>query len=104
MEKRKLWLFVSAASLLAASVAHAQTTASSPASTSAAADKAQRCQEVVVTAERRTVNLQTTAIAACVLTGADLAKKGVTSVDQLQPPLRGRTEAVWTEGGEGLLA
>jgi iron complex outermembrane receptor protein len=41
-------------------------------------------ETVVVTAERRAVDLQKTAIAATVLTGADLQRKGVTSVDQLQ--------------------
>ena len=40
--------------------------------------------EVVVTAERRTSNLQTTPIAATVLTGAELELKGVNAVDQLQ--------------------
>jgi iron complex outermembrane receptor protein len=40
--------------------------------------------EVVVTAERRTVNLQKAPVAATVLSGADLVKKGVISVDQLQ--------------------
>jgi iron complex outermembrane receptor protein len=40
--------------------------------------------EVVVTAERRTTNLQTTPIAATVLSGADLQKRGVFTVDQLQ--------------------
>jgi len=40
--------------------------------------------EVVVTAERRTVNLQKAPVAATVLSGADLVKKGVVSVDQLQ--------------------
>lgn len=40
--------------------------------------------EVVVTAERRPTNLQTTPIAAQVLTGADLQKRGVNSVEQLQ--------------------
>ena len=41
-------------------------------------------QEVVVTAERRATNLQKTPIAATVLSGDDLAKKGVMTVDQLQ--------------------
>ncbi len=56
----------------------------------AAAQAAQRTgdaatiQELVITAERRTENLQTTAIAATVMTGADLAKQGVVTVDQLQ--------------------
>ncbi len=40
--------------------------------------------EVVVTAERRTVNLQKAPVAATVLSGADLVKKGVVGVDQLQ--------------------
>ncbi|HEY3811963.1 MAG TPA: TonB-dependent receptor [Caulobacteraceae bacterium] len=41
-------------------------------------------QEVVVTAERRTTPLQKTAIAATVLSGNDLTKNGVFTVDQLQ--------------------
>lgn len=41
-------------------------------------------EEIVVTAERRSTNLQQTAIAATVLSGDDLANAGVTSVDQLQ--------------------
>jgi iron complex outermembrane receptor protein len=41
-------------------------------------------EEIVVTAERRRSNLQTTPIAATVLTGDSLASSGVTSVDQLQ--------------------
>ena len=40
--------------------------------------------EVVVTAERRSTNLQNTAIAATVLTASDLTRNGVFSVDQLQ--------------------
>jgi iron complex outermembrane receptor protein len=52
--------------------------------TTADATAAATVQELVVTAERRTENLQTTAIAATVLTGSDLEKKGVVSVDQLQ--------------------
>ena len=41
-------------------------------------------REVVVTAERRVTPLQKTPIAATVLTGDDLAKNGVFTVDQLQ--------------------
>src|ERR1700750_2431408 len=41
-------------------------------------------QELIVTAERRNENLQQTAIAATVITGADLAKQGIVTVDQLQ--------------------
>jgi iron complex outermembrane receptor protein len=40
--------------------------------------------EVVITAERRTVNLQQAAVAADVLSGAELAEKGVGRVDDLQ--------------------
>jgi iron complex outermembrane receptor protein len=46
--------------------------------------KATSVQEVVITAERRTVNLQKAPVAATVLTGKDLIKKGVIGVDQLQ--------------------
>ncbi|NWG52859.1 MAG: TonB-dependent receptor [Hydrogenophilaceae bacterium] len=41
-------------------------------------------EEIVVTAERRSTSLQTTGISASVLTGEDLADRGVTYVDQLQ--------------------
>jgi iron complex outermembrane receptor protein len=41
-------------------------------------------EEIIVTAERRRTNLQTTPIAATVLTGETLANSGVTNVDQLQ--------------------
>lgn len=41
-------------------------------------------EEIVVTAERRRTNLQTTPIAATVMTGESLANSGVTTVDQLQ--------------------
>ena len=40
--------------------------------------------EVVVTADRRSTNLQTTAVAATVLSQDDLARNGVVTVDQLQ--------------------
>lgn len=41
-------------------------------------------EEIIVTAERRRTNLQTTPIAATVMTGETLANSGVTTVDQLQ--------------------
>ena len=41
-------------------------------------------EEIIVTAERRRTNLQTTPIAATVMTGETLANSGVTMVDQLQ--------------------
>ncbi|MGO9931959.1 MAG: hypothetical protein ACLPV8_09115 [Steroidobacteraceae bacterium] len=59
--------------------AAAQTAASGP-----PASSADTLTEVVVTAERRHTDLQTTPIAATVLGGGDLASMGITSVDQLQ--------------------
>lgn len=61
-------------------LAQAQT---APAGTAKAASS-NTVQELVITAERRTENLQKTAIAATVMTGKDLQQKGIVSVDQLQ--------------------
>src|SRR5882757_8077827 len=47
--------------------------------------------EVVVTAERRHTDLQTTAISATVLSGTELANMGVTGIDQLQFATPGAT-------------
>ena len=77
--KATIWLNVSALALTWCGVANAQATG-----VAAEASKASVVQEVVVTAERRATNLQTTAVAATVLTGADLQARGITSVDQLQ--------------------
>jgi iron complex outermembrane receptor protein len=55
--------------------------------------------EVVVTAERRSTNLQQTPIAASVITGAQLEAKGITSVDQLQFVVPG---AVINNFGQGI--
>ena len=74
----KLWLTTSAAVLLWAGAAHAQT------APTAADDQASTLDEVVVTAERRTSNLQTTAVSASVLSGEDLQNKGVSNIEQLQ--------------------
>jgi iron complex outermembrane receptor protein len=76
--KSKLWLYTSAMALAWCGVANAQT-----ATTNASKDST-AVKEVVITAERRTTNLQKTAIAATVLTGSDLIRKGVFTVDQLQ--------------------
>jgi len=76
MNQRILMASVSLAVVAACSGAQAQQAPSSTTATSV--------QEVVVTAERRTVNLQKAPVAATVLTGADLTKKGVVNVDQLQ--------------------
>ena len=74
---RSIWLTTSAVALLWAGTAQAQTSSSDR-------DEAQQLDEVVVTAERRTSNLQTSAVAATVLSGEDLQNKGVASLDQLQ--------------------
>lgn len=47
-------------------------------------DDAAVLAEVVVTAERRTTNLQTTAVAASVLSGEQLESKGVSNIETLQ--------------------
>ena len=47
-------------------------------------DSDSRAGDIIVTAERRSENLMRTDIAASVLDGSDLAKKGVVTVDQLQ--------------------
>jgi iron complex outermembrane receptor protein len=52
--------------------------------TSADADTANTEQDIVITAQRRSENLMTTPVSASVLTGTDLANKGVTNVDALQ--------------------
>ncbi|HWA60724.1 MAG TPA: TonB-dependent receptor [Caulobacteraceae bacterium] len=74
------------ASALALACASSATAAETAATTAAAARSANTTslEELVVTAERRVENLQSTAIAATVLTGDDLTRKGVFTVDQLQ--------------------
>jgi iron complex outermembrane receptor protein len=73
-----LWVSASVLALGLATGAAAQ-----PAGQTQAKDDSNEVQEVVVTAERRATNLQTTPIAATVLRGDDIAKKGVITVDQL---------------------
>jgi iron complex outermembrane receptor protein len=60
-------------------VAAGQATSSAPGTGSNA-----QMEEIVVTAERRTLSLQTTPIAASVLTGDELSKLGVNLIEQLQ--------------------
>lgn len=79
---RKLWLTTSAAVLLWAGAAQAQDATTPP--TSPQDDDATSLGEVVVTAERRTTNLQETAVAATVLSGESLDDRGVFSLEQLQ--------------------
>ena len=78
---RKLWLTTSAAVLLWAGAAQAQN--ATPQNTDPQ-DEATSLGEVVVTAERRTTNLQETAVAATVLSGESLDDRGVFSLEQLQ--------------------
>src|SRR6186713_433657 len=75
--------------LLATVFAVAQIATSLPAAGQTPPEKAaetgpEEFGEIVVTAERRRTNLQTTPIAATVMTGEDVAASGVTTVDQLQ--------------------
>ncbi|GAA0650317.1 TonB-dependent receptor [Brevundimonas lenta] len=80
---RKLWITASAAALLfAAGAANAQD--ARPANQNTQDEQADTLDDVVVTAERRTTNLQETAVAATVLSGEDLENRGVTSLEQLQ--------------------
>lgn len=76
---RKLWLTTSAAVLLWAGAAQAQ-----DATPQDAEQETTSLGEVVVTAERRTTNLQETAVAATVLSGESLGDRGVFSLEQLQ--------------------
>jgi iron complex outermembrane receptor protein len=83
------WFAVSTLALVSATAAHAQSTDSgAPAETTDPTDAADAEQnpaaEIVVTAERRSTNLQRTGVAASVLTGEDLVRKGVSGVEQLQ--------------------
>lgn len=74
---RSIWFSTSMVALLWCGAAQAQQVAAS-------ADEQGVSDEIVVTAERRTTNLQETAIAATVLSGDELAARGVTTVEQLQ--------------------
>jgi iron complex outermembrane receptor protein len=86
----KVTIFMGTALMLVA-VAAARADALPESSSSAAdtaassgADSTPALQEVVVTAEKRTTNLQQTPIAATVLTGDQLLHNGVITVDQLE--------------------
>ncbi|MFC7378366.1 TonB-dependent receptor [Brevundimonas sp. GCM10030266] len=75
---RSLWISTSVAALLWCGVAHAQDAAPQ------SQEQVSTLGEVVVTAERRTTNLQETPIAASVLTGEQLQNKGVINIETLQ--------------------
>lgn len=80
MKIHAIWLSASVLTLGWCGVAQAQAPTTPPAE----ADASDERDVVTITAERRETNLQTTPIAASVLTGDDLANKGVITVDQLQ--------------------
>ncbi len=80
MKTHHLWLTASMLTLAWCGAAQAQATVPGPIDNSSSTP----AQEVVVTAERRSTNLQNTPIAATVLTAQDLARNGVFTVDQLQ--------------------
>ena len=80
--KHRLILTTSIIALAYCGAVHAQ--AEPPATGQAAKSAAGGVEEVVVTAERRAVDLQKSALSASVLTGEELQNKGVTVVDQLQ--------------------
>lgn len=86
---RKILLSASVIALLASGAAQAQDAAvTPPAQTTdpaAAADsQPDPNADIVVTAERRSTSLQRTPVAASVLTGEDLVRRGVNGVEQLQ--------------------
>ncbi|MEY2926533.1 MAG: hypothetical protein RL367_1010 [Pseudomonadota bacterium] len=74
----KTWLMLSAAALISPAMAVAQTPQKP-----AAADE-NGLEEIVVTAQQRGENLQKAAIPLSVVTGEDLRKSGIVSVDTLQ--------------------
>ncbi len=79
----KLSLTASILALACCGSAHAQTATAATGSSEGGASTG-GIELVVVTAERRATPLQKTAISATVLSGSDLANKGVNFVDQLQ--------------------
>lgn len=81
MKTRGLWLGASVIAFAWSSQVSAQ---SAPPGSDAIASADKSADEIVVTAQRRNENLMKTPIAASVLTGQDLANKGVVNVDQLQ--------------------
>ena len=77
MAERNHRLFVMCTTALVAAAIHSPTLAQE-------AEEAATLGDVVVTAERRTTNLQETAVAETVLSGEDLENRGVMSLEQLQ--------------------
>ncbi len=77
-------LSASALALVCCGTAVAQTTPPPAKSDGAAEPATDSTPDIVVTAQRRSENLMTTAVSASVLSGTDLANKGVANVDALQ--------------------
>lgn len=96
MKNHALWLSASILTLSWCGAAAAQDTPNAP--PPGASSDATEVEGVVITAERRARDLQRTPIAATVLTGDDLAEKGVTSVDQLQFVTPGATVNSFGQG------
>ncbi|RDE07346.1 TonB-dependent receptor [Sphingomonas aracearum] len=86
--KAGFWLSASAgAMMMSAGVAQAQVSTNTTDPVAAATEPATQetdGNDIVVTAERRSTSLQRTPVAATVLTGEDLVRKGVNGVEQLQ--------------------
>ena len=80
MKTYALLLSASALALTWSGMAEAQTTSPAPKDK----DSSATIETVVITAERRHEDLQSTSVAATVLTGTDLQNKGVLTVDQIQ--------------------
>jgi iron complex outermembrane receptor protein len=90
MKARALWLGASALAFAWGGSAAAQTAPRSTPATApqddsqAAADNSNLPGDIVITAQRRSEDLMTTAVSASVLSGTDLGNKGVANVDALQ--------------------
>jgi iron complex outermembrane recepter protein len=85
MKTHTLLLSASVLALGWSAIAVAQPASPPPASPPPEANASDKgVEKVVVTAERRSTSLQRTPIAVTVISGEDLANKGVTNVDQLQ--------------------
>lgn len=87
MKTGLFWPSASALALAWSGSALAQTApaaAPAPSDTASSSEPEASDSEIVVTAQRRTENLMRTAVSASVLSGTDLANKGVASVDALQ--------------------
>ena len=80
----QLRLITSASVMAVVTAMSIQPRAALAADTATANGSIETLEEIVVTAERRTVNLQTTNLAASSLSAADLAKKSITELSDLQ--------------------